>query len=287
LNLPPQGYETPFMLPTKYPQTLGVRGTIQFETTNPGQINVLGLRANGIAALTTLPVLSNVDTPGGSIADLTYNGGFTSTFYLVNTGSSSASFTLSFFDQSGNPVNVPLVLPQTRATKTATAWTQTLSAGQMLEVATQAAPAASTNVSGSAQLTTTGSIGGFERFDYSLNEQEASVPLETRTPGSFVLVYDNPNGLATGVALANLSASAANIAANIYDDQGNLLQTTTIPLAGHGQQTIVFNAAYPNTENRRGMVQFLVPSSGPISMIGLRVGTIGATTITTIPILAK
>jgi len=56
--------------------------------------------------------------------------------------------------------------------------------------------------------------------------------------------------------------------------------------AGAAQQTIILNAAYPNTANKRGMVQFAVPSSGPISMIGIRVGTIGATTTTTIPIVA-
>ena len=157
----------------------------------------------------------------------------------------------------------------------------------MLEVATQASAAASTNISGSAQLTTTGSIGGFEIFDYSPNGQEASVPLETRTPKNFVLVYDNTNGLTTGVALANAGAAAATVTANIYDDQGNLLQSPTISLAGHAQQTIVLNATYAVTANKRGMVQFVVPSSGPISMIGIRVGTVGATTTTTIPILTQ
>ena len=55
-----------FLLPTKYPQTAAARGTIQFQTASPGQISVLGVRANGVAALTTLPVLSNVDLPGES-----------------------------------------------------------------------------------------------------------------------------------------------------------------------------------------------------------------------------
>jgi len=137
-----------FLLPTKYPQTTAVRGTIQFTTTSPGQISVLGVRANGTAALTTLPVLSNMDTPGGSISDLTYGGGFVSTFYLVNAGSAPASFTLSFYNQSGAPVSVPLSLPQTTSTQTTTALTQTLAVGQMLEVATQASAAALANVAG-------------------------------------------------------------------------------------------------------------------------------------------
>ena len=125
LTLTSQAFQQ-FLLPTKYSQTLALRGTIQFQTTSPGQISVLGVRANGIAALTTLPVLSDGDLPGGSISDLTYGGGFVSMFYLVNTGTAPASFTLSFYNQSGAPVSVPLSLPQTTSTQTTAALTQTL-----------------------------------------------------------------------------------------------------------------------------------------------------------------
>lgn len=279
INLPAQGYEQ-FLLNTQYPQTKGLRGTIQFHTASSGEISVLGVRANG-AALTTLPVLSNVDAAGGSISHVTYNGGFTSTFYLVNTGSAAASFTLSFFDQSGNPANVPLLLPQTGATQTATALTQTLAPGQVLEVATQANDAAS-NISGSAQLTSTGSVSGFEIFRWNTYAQEASVPLETRNPGSFALVFDHTGGLSTGVALANASTVAANIAANIFDDQGNLLQSVTIALPALGQEIFMLPVEYPITAGIRGMLELAVPSSGPISMIGLRTN---GTTLTTVPIL--
>jgi hypothetical protein len=228
-------------------------------------------------------VLSNVDSPGGAISDVTYNGGFSSTFYLVNTGSSSAQFTLSFFDQSGNPASVPLSLPQGGTTQTTNALTQTLAAGQMLEIVTQAQDG-SANISGSAQLTTAGNVSGFEIFRWDTYNQEASVPLETRKPASFLLVFDNTGGLNTGVALANGGASSAAIAANIYDDQGTLLQAATVNLAGRAQQTFMLPTNYAVTANKRGMVQFVVPSSGPIGMIGIRTG---GTTLTTVPILTK
>jgi len=279
--LPAQGYQQ-FLLDTQYTQTAGLRGSVQFTTASAGQISVLGVRANG-AALTTLPVLSNVDPAGGSISDVTYNGGFTSTFYLINTGSSAASFTLNFFDQSGNPANVPLLLPQTGVTQTTTALTQTLAAGQMLEVATQANDAMP-NISGSAQLTSTGNVSGFEIFRWNTYAQEASVPLETRTPGSFLLVFDNTSPLNTGVSLTNASVSPAIIPTTIYDDQGNVLQTATVALPGRGQQVFMLPANYPITAGKRGMVQFSVPSSGPISMIGIRTS---GTTLTTVPILTK
>ncbi|HLN03389.1 MAG TPA: hypothetical protein VK335_29125 [Bryobacteraceae bacterium] len=284
IDLTAQGYQQ-FMLNARYAQTTDLRGTIQFHTASGGQISVLGVRANG-PALTTLPVLSNVDSPGGSISQVTYNGGFTSTFYLVNTGGAPSSFTLSFFDQSGNPENVPLSLPQSGAAQSTSALTQTLAAGQMLQVATQAQDAAA-NISGSAQLTTTGNISGFEIFRWDTYGQEASVPLETRTPGSFVLVFDNTGGLNTGVALANAGASAANIMANIYSDEGTLLQTATIKLAGRAQDLFMlpdFAMGYPVTAGRRGMVQFVVPPTGPIALIGIRTN---GTTLTTVPILTK
>jgi hypothetical protein len=284
INLTTRGYDQ-FMLNAQYVQTTGLRGTIRFHTALGGQISVLGVRANG-PALTTLPVLSNVDSPGGSISHVTYHGGFTSTFYLVNTGSTPSSFTLSFFGQNGSPMNVPLSLPQSGTALSTSALTQTLAAGQMLEVATQAQDAL-VNTSGSAQLTTNGKVSGFEIFRWDTYGQEASVPLETRTSGSFVLVFDNTGGLNTGVALANVGASAASITANIYGDQGNLLQVATINLAGRTQELFMLPDAskgYPITAGKRGMVQFVVPPSGPIAVIGIR--TSGAT-LTTVPILTK
>jgi hypothetical protein len=230
--------------------------------------------------------LSSSDAAGGSIPDLTYNGGFTSTFYLVNTGSASASFTMSFYDQTGAPVSVPMLLPQTSSQQTGTSITKTLAAGQMLELVTQADDNL-TNISGSAQLTTTGSVGGFEIFNWDAFGQEASVPLETRTPGNYYLIFDNTGPLNTGVALANASGTAASISAKIYDDQGVLLQSPTISLPARGQKVFMLtdaNAGYPITAGKRGMVQFTVPASGPISMIGIRTN---GTTLTTVPIQAK
>ena len=51
-------------------------------------------------------------------------------------------------------------------------------------------------------------------------------------------------------------------------------------------KTIRFRqAAYASAANARGMVEFLVPTGGKISVIGLRAK--GDGTVTTIPVLAK
>ncbi len=137
---------------------------------------------------------------------MAYNGGWTSVFYLVNTGNASAQFTLSFFDENGIPLPVPLLLPQSGTTTTTSALTRTLAAGAMLAV--EHPGPGRTGVGG--RLGTVNDhrqISGFEIFRWTTFGQEASVPLETRTPNSFVLVFDDTNGLTTGVALANLNAA--------------------------------------------------------------------------------
>ena len=107
-----------------------------------------------------------------------------------------------------------------------------------------------TAIVGSAQLTTTGNIGGFEIFRWNTFGQEASVPLESRTPNSFVLVFDDTNGLTTGVALASNFGLQANITATFRDDTGAQIGVPqSITLAGAWPQ--VLPAARP-VSGRRG-----------------------------------
>ena len=277
---------TSFMLnnpPPGFPVTTNKRGTIEFDTPPGGQLSVLGLRANG-PALTTLPVLANVGTSGGSITHVAYNGGWTSVFYLVNTGNASAQFTLSFFDENGIALAVPLLLPQSGTSMTMSPLTKTLAAGAMLVVETQAQDAL-TVVVGSAQVTTTGNISGFEIFRWTTFGQEASVPLETRTPNSFVLVFDDTN-LTTGVALASTFGLSVSITATFRDDTGAQIGIpATIPLAAHGHTSFLLPDRFQAAVNKRGMVEFAVPSGAGISVIGLRAKSDG--TLTTIPVLTK
>ena len=283
ISLVPLGHIS-FMLNTQYPLTAGKRGTIEFDTPPGGQISVLGLRANGPTALTTLPVLANVGTAGGSIAHVAYNGGFTSTFYIVNTGTTTAQFTLNFFDENGNALSVPLAFPQTGTNTTTASLSQPLAAGAMLVVQTLAQDGAAAVV-GSAQLTTTGNVSGFEIFRWLTYQQEASVPLETRSPGSFVLVFDNTNHLTTGVAVANSTNTTGYVSVNLRDDSGNLIFTTPIVLPPFGHTSFLMPVSYAATGNLRGMAEFVVPVAGQISVIGLRAGPNGV--LTTIPVLAK
>lgn len=204
---------------------------------------------------------------------------------MMNTGTASAQFTLNFYNETtGAPLSVPLRLPATGATQTTSSLTQTLAPGAVMTVETVAQDARAA-ISGSAVLTTTGNVSGFEIFRWTTFGQEASVPLETRAPGSYVLVFDNTNSLTTGVALANNSNNAANVSVIVRDDTGVQIGSDTIALSGHGHTSFLLPNRYVFAGNKRGMVEFVVPQGGSIAVVGLRAKSDG--TLTTIPVLDK
>jgi hypothetical protein len=276
-----------FGLAGRYPITANRRGTIEFDTPAGGQIGVLGLRFTPPNnALTTIPALANVGTGGGSFAHLASGGdGWQTTFVLVNTGTSSAPATLSFFaDQTGAPMPLPLTFPQGHIANTsAPSVTQSIAAGATLVIVSSGAP---TLLTGSAQLSTTGHISGF--VIYRHNNQEAVVPLENRNASAYILAFDNTNGTFTGVAVNAVSAQAVNIPVTVRDDAGTQMTTDTIALTanGHTQFTLVTDR-YPATLNKRGTIEFDTPAGAQIGALGIRIPSGAAHTYTTLPALAK
>jgi hypothetical protein len=211
-------------------------------------------------------------------------GGWQTTFTLVNTGTSSAQAQLSLFDNNGNALSLPLTFVQSGGTTTASTLSQTIAAGATLVILTQGNNAGA-SVVGSAQLTTSGNIGGFAIFRYNPSGQEAVVPLETRNATAYVLAFDNTDELATGVALANVSNQAANVPVVLRDDTGASLGTATINLAARGHASFILTSSYASVAGKRGTVEFETPTGAQISVLGLRATPAGA--VTTIPVLSK
>ncbi|MGA2436286.1 MAG: BACON domain-containing carbohydrate-binding protein, partial [Bryobacteraceae bacterium] len=284
INLAAQGHNSFMLTDTTqgFPVTADKRGTVEFDTPQGGQISVLGLRANG-AALTSLPVLANVGTTGGTMAHVASGGGWQTIFTLVNTGTASANATLNFFDDNGAALLLPLDFPQTGAAFTESSVTQAIPAGAILMIVTQGQNSGN-SVTGSAQLTTNGNVSGFAIFQNTAAGQEAVVPLQTNYYGAYVLAFDNTNGLATGVAIANMAAQAADVSVVIRDDTGTQIGTGTISLAAQGHTSFMLTDAsqgFPVTAGIRGTVEFDAPSADQIAVLGIRATPAGA--FTTIP----
>ena len=270
-----------------FPETANIRGTVEFDTPAGGQISVLGLRFTPPNnALTTIPALANVGIGGGSIAHLASGGdGWKTTFVLINTGTSSAQATLSFFaDRTGSPMPLPLTFPQGQiGNSTASSVTQTLGPGATLLIVSTGAPVLLT---GSAQLTTTGNVSGFVIFRH--NGQEAVVPLESRNANAYIVAFDNTNGTATGVALNAVSTGAVNVPVVVRDDTGAQIATDTITLTANGHYAFTLGTdRYPAALTIRGTIEFDKPAGAQIGALGIRIPDVAAHTYTTLPALAK
>jgi hypothetical protein len=270
------------VLPTLYPVTAGVRGTIEFDTPAGGRISVLGIRTTPLGnttTLTTIPALANVGTGGGSISHLATGNGWQTTFVLVNTGTTAAQANLSFFDDNGAPLALPL------GTTTAPSVNQVIAAGASLIVQSVAPLSDPAPTVGSAQLTTNGHVGGFVIFRFNPNGQEAVVPLESRNAAAYMLAFDNTGQTATGVAINSVSTQAVNVPVIIRDATGAQIASDSITLAANGHLAFTLGVKYPVTLNLRGTIEFAAPAGAQISALGIRIPI--AHTFTTLPALAK
>jgi hypothetical protein len=224
---------------------------------------------------------------GGSMAQLASGASWTTTITLVNTGAAAAQVRLNFFDDNGNALRLPLLLPQlsTTAPLMASTLDRTIAAGA--ELVLQAAGTASqAEAVGWAQLLTNGNVGGSAVFAWATatGTQEAVVPIETRGPAAFVLPFDNTDGYATGVALANLSGQPVSVPVVLHDEAGVNLGTAAIPLPAYSHTTFMLADAYPAAAGKLGALELDTPAGGQISALGIRATPGGA--ITTVPVLA-
>jgi formylglycine-generating enzyme required for sulfatase activity len=296
-----------FALATQYPVTADQRGSIEFTTPDAGRISVLGLRTTPvktekgtIVTLTTIPALvraasiqevSRAKSAAGSIAQIAAGGGWQSTFVLMNLGASAARADLAFFDDAGKPLEIPCDVSLAGKSESApessihpSAIHQTLAPGAMLFLKS-AAPEKSLALIGSAQVTSDGDVGGFAILRFQPTGQEAVVPLEDRDARGYLLAYDNTDGTATGVAVNASSSQAIRIPVVIRDDQGAQIATGELPLAANGHSAFNLATQFPQTADRRGVVEFGVPEGSHIGVVGIR--TPAAHTFTTLPALIK
>ena len=280
------GGHSAFVLSGLFPIAAEQRGTVEFYTPPGGEISVLGVRTTPPGTLTSVPALTNIGAGGGVFAHIAIASGWKTSFVLVNTGASAAQAHLSFFDDGGNPLALPLSSPQSGSSVSTTASfvDRTIGAGATLVVESTGSNTDPLQT-GSAQLTTDGNISGFAIFRSEPAGQEAVVPLESRKASSYLLAFDNTGGTATGVAICSSSPQAANVPVVIRDDTGSQIGSGSIALPANGHSAFVLAGQFPVTEGKRGTFEFLSPAGGHISVLGIR--TPPGNTFTALPVLTK
>jgi len=222
----------------------------------------------------------------GAIAQVASGGSWNTTLTLANTGATAAVVKLNIFDDNGNLMPLALTSSQTPSTTYADN-PFTIGAGAELVLQTEGTASQATQ-EGWVQLVTNGNVSGSAVFGWvtAADTQEAVAPIETRNPGAFVLSFDNTGGIATGVALANVTNQAVSVPVVLRDDTGASLGTAAaISLAAYGHTSFMLASTYSATAGKRGTLELDTPPGGQIGAIGIRATPGGA--ITSIPVIAK
>jgi hypothetical protein len=226
----------------------------------------------------------------GSMPHIAAQENWTTSFTIVNKSASASTARLSLFGDPSGTLSLPLLFPQVTGTtlpEQAATLDRPLNPNASL-IITSAGPQTPPVQIGSAQLSGVGAVDGFAIFHLIPGSQEAVVPMETRSAGSYLLAFDNTGGVVLGVAVANVSAQAGTVGIILRDDTGAQIGTGSLPMQASGHTSFVLSSQFPATANKRGTIEFDTPPGGQISVLGIRTTPLGgSTTLTTIPALAN
>jgi hypothetical protein len=214
----------------------------------------------------------------GSFAHFASGGGWETIITLINKGTANAQAQVNFYDESGNPVALPLDFPQGTAPTNAPTYSQTIKPGAVAVIESQGG---TNTIVGSAQLLSDGTVSGFLIFRYLPTVQEAAVELQVQNASTYILPFDNTTGISTGIALSATSTTSTSVQILVLDDKGTTLTTDTIILPGRGHTSFVLGTRYTAAGNARGSIQFKALAGAEIGVIGIRALPTGA--YTTIP----
>ncbi len=252
-TVPPMGHNS-FVVPA----SAGTTGVAEFDSSVP--VVGLGIRSHG-GAFTSIEALSAVPVGGKTITHLADGQGWDTSVVLVNTDTAPANFTITFRNDAGNPLTLPLGPDGNQSQITGT-----IAPGGSRTITSQGT---SVNlVTGWAELDTTSPIGGTAIFGYQSGGtlSEASVPIIPDTHTQFELPFDGSAGLGLGVAFANPSSSAtAMISVSFNNAAGQpvgMPVSAVVPPDGHTSIVLALPVSAPGVA--------VVTSSTPVSALGIR-----------------
>ena len=222
-------------------------------------------------------------TTTGSMAQLASAGAWTTTITLINTGTTPAQARLNFFGDNGSALSLPWTFPSSgqvsnNVVELASTFDRTLAPGAEFVVQTTG-PASQAVTTGWTQILTSGGISGYAVFGAAIGStvQEAVAPIETRNSTGYVIAYDNTNGNAAGIAMANLTTQALAVTVTVRDNTGAPLLTDTLGLPATGHTSFVLTSRYGSVAaGRLGTVELKTTQPGQISALGIRGNATGA-----------
>jgi hypothetical protein len=252
---------------------VGKRGSAQF-TVSSGAVAVLGLRFNG-SAFTSIPTTNGAaQNPAATVLpQVAFGGGWYSALYFTNLTGSAVSFPVNFTDDAGTPLTVPSVGGATAQVNLAAYGTAIIEA-----------PNVGSLLQGYAAFTLPAGVYGYGVFRQSVAgrpDQEAVVPFSAASAVSDTLTWDETNFI-TAVAIVDPSSTAATVAVTLWDENGNTIGTSSIPLASNSKTETALRTlpGLSGMVGLRGSAQFTA-TGGNVAVLGLRFDGAAFTSIPT------
>jgi hypothetical protein len=215
----------------------------------PRRLSVVPRQTANFQASAPRPKSALVDPLDQVFPDVLAGGGWETLMTFVNMSSTPARFTLTFYDDNGNPVNMPLTNPDGSVSRFAAVnFTMDSNTSQELVVA---------NVDNNANLAwaylsfpgDTAPIAGLavvRTYDSSGNIfSETSETLSNIQDYDFFAPYDNLQGVATSLIVLNPGAKlTATVRISAQDANGNELVRDAFLLPPGARATISLPDAY-------------------------------------------
>jgi hypothetical protein len=223
---------------------LSAAGLISGTPTTQGSNNFTVQLTDATQALASktlsLAINQPVVTQTSALAHFTAGGGWKSSLYLVNTTVSAITIDVKLWSDTGDPLTLDMTATIGGVTHSLSApeLSETLPSDATLLIESDALGATVAS-SGWVQVSTPGTVKGYCVFHYTSGsgvESAGTVPLESTFSPSFILPYDGTGGLATGVALANLTATQSiAVSATIMNENGAQIGAgaVNLPAGGH------------------------------------------------------
>lgn len=277
------GTRQAFALPTQYSGLANQRGVAEFTSTV--ELSALGLRASPRYTLASIEPIDVASLPAAgttaTISQIADGGGWETTIILVNTGPAPAPVSLRFTQPFGTPWAL-----QVAGTSGVPEYSDVIPAGGSRIIDT--AGLSPTLSQGWGEVITTGSVAGTAIFRQQLSivrDAEGAVPLSLSGMQQFVLPFDNTQGFATAIALANEDPlQSTTVSVTLRDLNGVTLGTGAINLTPLGRSAFVLPSQFTETANVQGVAEFSSPNVD-LSALGLRYNPIGS--FTSIPAVQK
>jgi hypothetical protein len=229
--------------------------------TTAGTASVSVVNPNGLAS--NFAVFQIGSSGPLTVAQIADGASWQTQFQVINLDQNPINFAFQFWDDNGNPLALPIV------NGTAGTFSGTLAVGGTAFAETPGTASALSQ--GWANVTASGKIGVLAIFTQAVPGRPDSEGTVAGLPSSnhVTLPFDNTQGYATGVAVANTNAtSALGITLTFQTDTG-AVSTGSLVLAPNAHTAFVLTSQFPALAGLRGSIVFTAPTPD-ISIVGLR-----------------